>query len=202
MRDCVSHSQGQEQGPWAARTMWFIVTSWGSFQNVKSSNGEPAKTRGPPKLLLPSLWETPCPKAMAVTGLSPALQTAQEPSFPPFVSLPAVTRWKAAFPLASQDGQEDADSHGHRCLGRCSTFPHAGRGVTADQQRDIYLFPHLGSAYFLFCSSTHAALQSCSSWQRNPGMPVPQKASPGEHIFAVLCIFPLTDLVFKVFPHQ
>lgn len=108
MRDCVSHSQGQEQGPWAARTMWFIVTSWGSFQNVKSSNGEPAKTRGPPKLLLPSLWETPCPKATAVTGLSPALQTAQEPSFPPFVSLPAVTRWKAAFPLASQDGQEDA----------------------------------------------------------------------------------------------
>lgn len=68
MHDCLSHSQGQVQGPWAARTIRVIVASQSSFQNVKLSNGESAKTQGPPKLLLPSLWETLCPTCHGCDG--------------------------------------------------------------------------------------------------------------------------------------
>lgn len=113
------------------------------------SNGEPAKTGGSPKLLLlPSLWETPCPSATAVRGLSSGLQRGQEPSFPHSPLLSTAVKWcKPAFPLASQDGQEGARLPQAQEFGKMWYFPscrHRGHCRSAEG----YLFPCLGSAYF------------------------------------------------------
>ena len=169
-----------------------IPSAPGTSQNSWATKAAAPISAGNPLFQIPLLWQ-----GWALVYRRGAFLFSQ-----PFVFVWPVKWCKSASPLAWQDGQEDARLLYRRgCLWRCDTFPYAGRGVTADQQRAI-------STFRLSLFPCHVVTQQTLSYRPflpgrcDPDMYIRLTVSPGEHIFAVLCTFPLKYLRFKVFPCQ